>query len=129
MGIDDVWLLVGSAHDDEPAQPSRPVRGGGLQAGGVVRCLLYQEVGAEGCGVSSSEAADLLKGAGAVHEATKKVGESEQEGTPEWKQRCIDLYVNCKDDAWVGSCYECLRYCEGQRDWPLDKCRPRKQGE
>lgn len=37
--------------------------------------------------------------------------------------------VNCciKNEGWMGSCYDCLRYCEGQQDWPFNKCRKRKK--
>lgn len=45
---------------------------------------------------------------------------------PDWKRRCISTYAECKDDDWTGSCYACFRYCEGQQEWPLNKCRPRK---
>lgn len=41
---------------------------------------------------------------------------------PRWKQRCIQLYVACVDEGWQGSCYDCIRTCEGQQDWPFDKC-------
>lgn len=44
---------------------------------------------------------------------------------PEWKQRCIKSYYACKDKGWSGKCYDCLRRCEGQREWPTSLCRPR----
>ncbi|WP_375768307.1 hypothetical protein NR798_42605 [Archangium gephyra] len=46
---------------------------------------------------------------------------------PEWKQRCIRNYVACKlRQNWIGPCYECLRRCEGQQEWPMAMCRPRR---
>jgi len=48
---------------------------------------------------------------------------------PEWKQRCIKFYVACVDRGWVGNCYDCIRYCEGQRKWPRKKCHPRGDGD
>jgi len=44
---------------------------------------------------------------------------------PEWKQRCIKGFVDCENKRWLGNCYDCLRYCEGQREWPGQACRPR----
>lgn len=46
---------------------------------------------------------------------------------PEWKRRCIDLYVRCQDEGWTGNCYDCFRYCEGQQQWPDDKCHRQTQ--
>lgn len=46
---------------------------------------------------------------------------------PEWKQLCIKSYYACKDKGWTGSCYDCLRYCEGQQEWPTSRCGPRKR--
>lgn len=43
---------------------------------------------------------------------------------PKWKQECIDNYYYCQQYKWKGNCYDCLRLCEGQRRWPVDKCRP-----
>ncbi len=37
---------------------------------------------------------------------------------PPWKQECIKGYVFCMGVEWLGSCYDCLRLCEGQRKWP-----------
>jgi hypothetical protein len=46
---------------------------------------------------------------------------------PEWKQWCIKFYVRCVHHGWTGQCDDCLRYCEGQQDWPTDQCFPRKK--
>jgi hypothetical protein len=46
---------------------------------------------------------------------------------PEWKQRCIRSYVDCQNEEWTGSCYDCLRYCEGQQEWPFNQCRKCKK--
>lgn len=43
---------------------------------------------------------------------------------PEWKQRCIKSFVNCIDSKWTGNCYNCMRSCEGQREWPVRACKP-----
>ncbi|WP_434387043.1 hypothetical protein [Melittangium boletus] len=41
---------------------------------------------------------------------------------PEWKQLCIKNFVRCEEEGWSGSCYDCLRQCEGQYQWPSDWC-------
>jgi hypothetical protein len=46
---------------------------------------------------------------------------------PEWKQRCIKFWNACKDKGWTGSCTDCLRYCEGQHEWPTTQCGPRRK--
>jgi hypothetical protein len=74
----------------------------------------------------------------AVEEAASKTvrkveGDAEEDefannrDLPEWKQRCIKYYVACKQEAWTGPCYDCLRYCEGQQEWPFNRCRERKK--
>jgi len=45
---------------------------------------------------------------------------------PPWKQACIKGFVLCQNEKWTGNCYDCLRYCEGQREWPANKCRERR---
>ncbi|QAT88736.1 hypothetical protein EJ065_7211 [Corallococcus coralloides] len=81
------------------------------------------------CGLTDAEAAALLGtaavGAAAVG-ATLKELDDPNEG---WRQHCIDRYVQCKDSKkprWLGDCYACLRNCEGQKQWPFDLCRPRR---
>lgn len=46
---------------------------------------------------------------------------------PEWKQTCIKSYFACKHLGWTGECDDCLRYCEGQQEWPSTRCGPRKK--
>jgi hypothetical protein len=41
---------------------------------------------------------------------------------PEWKQICIQKYVRCMDEGWGTPCYDCIRSCEGQHEWPEDRC-------
>ncbi|MBZ4374552.1 hypothetical protein K8612_23095 [Corallococcus sp. AS-1-6] len=81
------------------------------------------------CGLTDAEAAALVGtaaiGAAAVGATLKELDEP-NEG---WRQHCIDRYVQCKDSKkprWLGDCYACLRYCEGQKQWPFDLCRPRR---
>ena len=52
-------------------------------------------------------------------EATKR------QKTPKWKQECIDSYYNCKQEGWIGDCFACFELCQGQHQWPEDKCYSR----
>jgi hypothetical protein len=45
-------------------------------------------------------------------------------GLPEWKQQCIRNWYRCTQERWVGNCYDCLRRCEGQQEWPAGMCHP-----
>jgi hypothetical protein len=89
----------------------------------------------ESCGATVVEAAEVLNGARVLNEAAQNAGDeaAKQEDEfannadlPEWKQRCIRNYVSCQQEGWTGNCHACLRYCEGQQDWPRDKCRERR---
>ena len=85
-------------------------------------------VGACGATVSEMEAAIQ---AGAVVDALVSMSRAEEDefannrDLPEWKQRCIRAYVDCQRQGWTGRCEDCLRYGEGQREWPLRRCGPR----
>ncbi|SEK74851.1 hypothetical protein SAMN05444354_102237 [Stigmatella aurantiaca] len=67
-----------------------------------------------------------------MEEAASADATSEQEDDfannahlPEWKQECIRNYVACQNETdWQGPCYDCLRRCEGQQDWPFGMCWP-----
>nr|WP_238539978.1 hypothetical protein [Corallococcus macrosporus] len=46
-----------------------------------------------------------------------------------WKEHCSNTYVACRDQKkprWTGDCYDCFRWCEGQRQWPFKKCHRRQ---
>lgn len=85
---------------------------------------------AESCAASREDILATLMGMSAAHEATR---DTEDEGVddfannsqlPEWKQRCIRGFVDCETKRWTGNCYNCLRRCEGQHDWPIGMCFP-----
>jgi hypothetical protein len=72
----------------------------------------------ESCAATEAEALIVLNGLRMAYEATQDAGNAEDDFTnnadlPEWKQRCIRSYVDCKNEGWTGSCYQCLRYYEG----------------
>jgi hypothetical protein len=85
----------------------------------------------ESCAATEAEALKVLSVLKTAYEAVK-AAEDEEDGfannldLPEWKQRCIRNYVDCKNEGWMGSCYQCLRYCEGQQEWPFNQCRKRR---
>ena len=43
--------------------------------------------------------------------------------TPAEKQRCIDTYVQCKEECWVGPYGDCLHKCITQGEWDIKMCR------
>jgi hypothetical protein len=93
----------------------------------TVSCCIKKHPGApEACGLTPSDAADILNGVKVVSEAMPQEVPRKEDGMPGWKKRCIDAYVACKEESWTGSCYDCFRYCEGQQDWPIEQCFRRK---
>jgi hypothetical protein len=81
-------------------------------------CVKNHPFNPERCGATSEEAAAIVTAAVALEYA--KTAEIES-----WKQKCIDAYVTCIEQRWTGSCYDCLRMCEGQHEWPINMCAPR----
>ena len=89
----------------------------------TVSCCVKTHPGnPERCGATQMEAADILLSGKAAAELARR-------DLPEWKKLCLETYVACQEEDWLGSCYECFRYCEGQQgEWPEDRCRPKKKG-
>lgn len=56
--------------------------------------------------------------------ASEEWDDSHNSALPDWKRECIRFYGDCKNAKFTGPCYECLRRCEGQQEWPLDMCAP-----
>ncbi|CAM3205982.1 DUF3795 domain-containing protein [Corallococcus soli] len=75
----------------------------------------------ERCGLTKFEAAGLLR-------ALKAASDLAEDDMPDWKQACIDTYVLCQEEKWLGSCHDCFRSCQGQKEWPANKCRRPKKG-
>lgn len=107
-------------------------------------CILRNPLTAsESCGADPARVASILKALELLHaaahpetqEAAKSdVAEVEQAEDwssiaelPAWKQLCIKSYNACKNRGWTGKCDDCLRYCEGQHEWPMTRCGPRKK--
>lgn len=96
----------------------------------------------ESCGASAQDIAEVFNGARVLNEATKAEETTTEEvdipseddfannrHLPEWKQDCIRNYVACRNESdWQGPCYDCLRRCEGQQQWPFKMCWPNGQG-
>lgn len=95
----------------------------------TLTCCIKKHPGQpDACGLTAQEVDNILRAVQAVNEAgqAQAAGGERNDTTPEWKQACIDNYVNCVNERWTGSCYDCLRYCEGQRLWPADQCKSRR---
>ena len=88
---------------------------------------------AESCAASPQEILKTLTFMEAALQAEKYTEDADEDADdfgnnahlPEWKQRCIKGFVDCQNKGWMGNCYQCLRFCEGQRAWPSQSCRPR----
>jgi hypothetical protein len=96
----------------------------------VVCCIKkFRATAAESCGATASEVAEVLNGTRVLNEAIQEATAGDDDfannaSLPEWKRQCIKDYVSCKQQGRAGNCYDCLRYCEGQRAWPDDRCHP-----
>ncbi len=92
----------------------------------------YDPVGA--CGATATDIAAAIEAGVLVENALQRrtdegagEGEGEEAGDPDegWREHCRDTYVLCKDQKrprWEGPCYDCFRFCEGQRQWPFHMC-------
>ncbi|NTX17431.1 hypothetical protein HUA76_42340 [Myxococcus sp. CA056] len=92
-------------------------------------CLQSHPGNPAACGFTDAEAAIILAAAATATSvlATSSEGDDPDEG---WRQHCIDNYVRCKSQKkprWVGPCYDCLRNCEGQHQWPYELCSQSKR--
>ena len=84
------------------------------------------------CGASTADiqaavAAGVVMGTVLQRRADDGAGEGEKADDPDegWQEHCRDNYVLCKSQKkpqWIGPCYDCLRLCEGQRQWPFHMC-------
>ncbi|WAM26441.1 hypothetical protein [Myxococcus sp. NMCA1] len=99
----------------------------------TVSCCIQRNPGVpEACGLTASEAALYMAGVKtAMDEATKEeeapvIWDDAHNGDlPEWRRECIRFYGDCKTEpGWTGPCYECLRRCEAQEEWPVSMCKP-----
>lgn len=104
----------------------------------TVACCIkkYPLSPAESCAASPAEILENLMAMEAAFQATRHPGDEDEDEDdaaefannshlPPWKQECIKGYVRCRRQKWTGNCYECIRLCEGQQQWPTDKCHPR----
>ena len=124
MGV--VALVMTECNGGAHAQPLRtPVYLAQAQCGptdSTMSCCVKTHPGSpERCGLSEFEAADLLR-------AVRSASDLAEGDMPEWKQVCLETYVLCKEEEWLGSCYDCFRYCQGQKEWRANKCRRQKGG-
>ncbi len=89
----------------------------------------YDPVGA--CGATASDIEEAIEAGvrieNALQPGVEGAGEGEETDDPDegWREHCRDTYVLCRDQKkprWVGNCYDCFRWCEGQRQWPFKMC-------
>lgn len=109
----------------------------------LVCCIKkFPSTAMESCGATLEEVAEVLSGVRVLNEAAEATehadaAEDAAQGKeddfannahlPAWKQRCIKNYYACQQEPdWTGPCYDCLRRCEGQREWPIAMCSPAK---
>ncbi|RKG71120.1 hypothetical protein D7V80_02995 [Corallococcus sp. CA054B] len=81
------------------------------------------------CGLTAAEAAAIMAaatGAAGSHGAQLEDYKDDVR-LPEWKQRCIRTWNECADGRYSGPCTECLRRCEGQHEWPIEMCGPKRR--
>ncbi|OJT26209.1 hypothetical protein BO221_06915 [Archangium sp. Cb G35] len=86
----------------------------------------YPLTAIESCTASRSDVLRVLR------DISLRIDDEEfenNEDLPEWKQKCIKNFVLCQDEGWMGSCYDCMRYCEGQHKWPEDRCPDPRQSK
>ncbi|WP_244981505.1 hypothetical protein [Corallococcus exercitus] len=83
----------------------------------------------DSCGASEAEAVAALTVLKTAYEASRLTEDdfANNAQLPEWQQACIRSYVDCKNQGWKGRCYDCLRYCEGQHEWPFKACAPTRK--
>jgi hypothetical protein len=81
-------------------------------------CVKNNPFNPELCGATPEEAALIFTAAAAAAYAATVELSAEN-------QVCIDTYVRCIEQRWTGNCYDCLRNCQGQHEWPLGICAPR----
>ncbi|WP_426747225.1 hypothetical protein VZQ01_06715 [Myxococcus faecalis] len=95
----------------------------------TVTCCLQRNVGnPEACGLTAAEAGKYISAAMALDGSGEK-SEEKDDPDEEWKQQCMDLYVQCQNQTkprWSGDCHACFRNCEGQHKWPFQMCHPRR---
>ncbi|PTL77130.1 hypothetical protein DAT35_46700 [Vitiosangium sp. GDMCC 1.1324] len=78
------------------------------------------------CGASPSEVEQVLRAVRADEDEDEE-DFSNNASLPEWKQKCIRYYYDCRNLGWTGKCDDCLRYCEGQLgNWPFNWCTRRE---
>ena len=126
-----------------PPEPNPPIYLAQVTCWDTVSCCVQRNplTAVQSCGADPAKVATILKTLEVLYEtehpeakdaAEADVTEVEQAedwssvaDLPEWKQRCIKFWNACKNKGWAGPCTDCMRYCEGQHEWPTHMCGPR----
>ncbi|QSQ25364.1 hypothetical protein JY651_10735 [Pyxidicoccus parkwayensis] len=94
----------------------------------TVSCCVKKNVGnPEMCGLSKADATLIVAMLKGVESAVPEEEPDEDDPNEGWRDQCINLYVACKQRGWSGKCDDCLRWCQGQKQWPFHKCTSREQ--
>ncbi|MCP3143729.1 hypothetical protein [Pyxidicoccus xibeiensis] len=97
----------------------------------MVCCIKkFPTTAAESCAATAVEVAEVLAGLQVLGETASAVTdgapeEDEEDPDEGYRQHCIDMYVLCVHRKWTGDCHDCLRYCQGQKQWPFNICTRR----
>ncbi|GMT97843.1 hypothetical protein KH5H1_19620 [Corallococcus caeni] len=86
----------------------------------------------EACGLTAAEAAAIMAagiGATGTHSSSDADLDDyvDDPRLPEWKNRCLRTWNECADGRYSGPCTDCLRRCEGQQEWPIEMCGPKRK--
>jgi hypothetical protein len=126
-----------------PPEPNPPIYLAQVTCWDTISCCVQRNplTAVQSCGADPVKVASILKTFESLyataHPGTKEAAEADVAGVeqtedwasiadlPEWKQRCNKFWYACKENGWTGSCTDCLRYCEGQHEWPTSRCGPR----
>jgi hypothetical protein len=92
----------------------------------TVSCCIKQHPGdPERCGVAAPPKPDVDDTVRAAEAASESAREKEADPEEGYRDHCIDMYVLCQLRKWSRNCHDCLRYCQGQKQWPFDVCGKR----
>lgn len=92
----------------------------------TVSCCIKQHPGDfERCGATAPPKPDVEDAVRAAQAASESAKDEEVDPDEGYRDHCIDMYVLCQLRKWSGNCHDCLRYCQGQKQWPFSVCGKR----
>jgi len=92
----------------------------------TVSCCIKQHPGdPERCGIAAPPKPDVEDTVRAAQAASESPKDKEADPDEGYRDHCIGMYVLCQQRKWSGNCHDCLRYCQGQKQWPFNVCGKR----